>query len=71
MTTHNDVFGARATLEGVHGTVTYYHLGALAQRGIQGLERLPFTVKIILENALRYAGIMPAYRQGGFLCADT
>ena len=33
MTTHNDVFGARATLEGVQGTVTYYRLNALAQRG--------------------------------------
>src|SRR6266702_954960 len=56
MATHNDVFGARATLDGVQGTVVYYHLGALAQLGVQGLERLPFTVKIILENALRYAG---------------
>src|SRR6059058_4245178 len=56
MATHNDVFGARVTLEGVQGSVTYYHLGALAQHGVQGLERLPFTVKIILENALRYAG---------------
>src|SRR5438876_2212908 len=56
MTTHNDVLGARTILDGVRGTVAYYRLGALAQRGIQGLERLPFTVKIILENALRYAG---------------
>ena len=55
MATHDDVFGARTTLDGVQGTVKYYHLGALAQRGVQGLERLPFTVKIILENALRYA----------------
>ncbi|HET9919753.1 MAG TPA: aconitate hydratase AcnA, partial [Ktedonobacteraceae bacterium] len=53
MTTHDDVFGARATLEGVHGPVTYYQLAALAKRGVQ-LERLPYTVKIILENVLRH-----------------
>ncbi|HVB24953.1 MAG TPA: aconitate hydratase AcnA [Ktedonobacteraceae bacterium] len=56
MSMHNDVFGARATLEGAHGKVTYYSLEALTKRGIQGLEKLPFTIKIILENALRQAG---------------
>jgi aconitase A len=53
MTTHNDVFGARATLESAYGSVTYFHLAALAKRGVQ-LDRLPYTVKIILENALRH-----------------
>ncbi len=53
MTTHNDVFGARATLESAYGPVTYFHLAALAKRGVQ-LDRLPYTVKILLENALRH-----------------
>ena len=56
MSMHNDVFGARSTLEGAHGTITYYRLEALTSKGVQGLEKLPFTVKIILENALRQAG---------------
>ena len=56
MATYKDVFGARATLEGAHGPVSYYRLGALAEHGVAGLERLPFTVKIILENLLRHAG---------------
>ncbi|GCE13753.1 aconitate hydratase AcnA [Tengunoibacter tsumagoiensis] len=58
MATYTDVFGARATLDGLQtgGTIAYYRLGALAERGVQGLERLPFTVKIILENLLRHAG---------------
>ena len=56
MSMHNDVFGARATLAGAHGIVTYYRLEALTNKGVQGLEKLPFTVKIILENALRQAG---------------
>ncbi|HEV2659107.1 MAG TPA: aconitase family protein, partial [Ktedonobacteraceae bacterium] len=53
MAAYKDVFGARATLEGAYGTVTYYRLNALEQHGVQGLDRLPFTVKIILENMLR------------------
>ncbi len=54
MTTYKDVFNARATLNGSYGTVTYYRLAALAERGVQGLERLPFTIKILLENMLRH-----------------
>src|SRR5437868_10077983 len=56
MTTQNDVFGARTTLKGVSDNIIYYQLDALTKRGITGLERLPFTVKIILENLLRHAG---------------
>ncbi len=59
MTTYKDVFGAREVLDsadGTHGAVHYYRLAALAERGVQGLERLPFTIKIILENLLRHAG---------------
>src|SRR5947209_3820343 len=56
MTTQNDVFGARTTLKGVSDSIIYYQLDALAKRGVTGLERLPFTVKIILENLLRHAG---------------
>ncbi len=56
MTAHNDVFGARAKLQGVADTVIYYRLDVLAERGVSGLERLPFTVKIMLENVLRNVG---------------
>ena len=56
MTTHEDVFSARTTLQGTQRKVIYYRLDALTQHGVQGLERLPFTVKIILENVLRHAG---------------
>ena len=55
MTAYKDVFGARATLKGAYGTISYYRLEALAQRGVQELNRLPFTVRIILENMLRHA----------------
>src|ERR1700730_7558874 len=56
MTAHNDVFGARAKLQGAVDDVIYYRLDALTERGITGLERLPFTVKIMLENVLRNVG---------------
>jgi aconitase A len=56
MSTHNDVFNARTNLEGVPGSITYYRLSALKKRGVQQLDRLPFTVRILLENALRHAG---------------
>ena len=56
MTVQNDVFGARANIESARGTIIYYQLESLARHGVAGLDRLPITVKIILENALRYAG---------------
>ncbi len=56
MISHKDVFGARTPLKGAVGTIFYYNLESLTQQGVQGLDRLPFTVKILLENALRQAG---------------
>ncbi|MBX5452027.1 aconitate hydratase AcnA [Thermogemmatispora sp.] len=53
MANYNDAFQARSKLSGSYGTVTYYRLGALSSQNVQ-LERLPFTVKILLENLLRH-----------------
>ena len=44
MTTHNDLLEARAALESASGTIIYYQLESLTKWGVQGLERLPFTV---------------------------
>jgi aconitate hydratase len=55
MAAYKDVFGARTTLQGSYGTIHYYSLGALSGRGVQSLDRLPFTVRIILENLMRQA----------------
>ena len=54
--TYNDVFGARSTLEGAYGKLTYYRLASLSEKGVENLDRLPFTVRIVLENLLRNAG---------------
>src|SRR5438309_8292696 len=56
MTTRKDIFGARTRLQGSQDEVVYYQLDALTRHGVQGLDRLPFTIKIILENLLRHAG---------------
>jgi aconitate hydratase len=48
-----DFFNARDTLETEHGTYTYYRLDALEKAGLTDLKRLPFSVRVVLEAALR------------------
>jgi len=54
MTSKSDAFAARAQLQSPSLTVDYYRLGALAKEQGVALDRLPFTVKILLENVLRH-----------------
>jgi len=53
-----DPIGARALLTSPLGdTVAYYRLDRLVETGmLDSLDRLPFTVRILLENVLRKAG---------------
>jgi aconitate hydratase len=46
-------FGACSTLSTGSGTVYMYSLLALEHRGFSGISRLPFSLKILLENLLR------------------
>jgi aconitate hydratase len=55
-----DLFGTRAEL--IPG-VTYHRLGALAERGVADVSRLPVTVKILLENSVRNSAA-PSVRDG-------
>src|SRR3954447_13001794 len=49
-----DASGARAHLTTPSGTtVTYYRLASLAEQGVTDLDRLPITIRILLENVLR------------------
>ncbi|GAB4578681.1 MAG: aconitate hydratase AcnA [Anaerolineales bacterium] len=48
-----DPFGARATLTTPHGTYTLYRLDALEKAGLVTLAKLPFSIRILLEQALR------------------
>jgi aconitate hydratase len=49
----NDPFGARATLETARGPVTIYRLARLEEEGVGDLSHFPFSIKILLEAALR------------------
>ncbi len=51
---HPDSFGARDVLSVGARRYVYYRLGALADAGLVDLARLPFSLKILLENLLRF-----------------
>ncbi len=55
MATQNvsDSFGARAGFETEKGNINFYRLSKLEEDGIGKVSRLPFSIKIVLENLLR------------------
>jgi aconitate hydratase len=49
-----DAFGARATIETAQGRAAIYRLDALERGGVaHGLDRLPYSIKVLLEAVLR------------------
>jgi aconitate hydratase A / 2-methylisocitrate dehydratase len=56
ISSQSDPFGARAALETGQGAVGIYRLHAAAEAAGASVERLPHTVRILLENLLRRAG---------------
>ncbi|MGZ3666036.1 MAG: aconitase family protein, partial [Ktedonobacterales bacterium] len=57
--TRRDTFGARATLQAASGPVDYYRLSALAGQNVTPVDKLPFTLRILVENALRQHDLAP------------
>ena len=53
---HPNPFGSRGTLRLGSSDAVVYRLPELARRGVAELDRLPFSIRILLENALRHAG---------------
>ena len=51
-----NAFGSLANLNLSEGDTSFYRLGALEEQGLASLDRLPFSIRILLENALRHAG---------------
>ena len=49
----NHSFGARGTIDSGGIRAGIYRLSKLAQDGIGQIDRLPFSIKVLLENALR------------------
>ncbi len=55
--TRNDPFGALTAVELPEGPTSVYSLSRLESEGVvSSLDRLPFSIRILLENALRHAG---------------
>ncbi|MEC9072213.1 MAG: aconitase family protein, partial [Myxococcota bacterium] len=50
-----DPFGAKTTLETNSGSVNVFRLGALSDAGIGHVDRLPYSIKVLLESCLRNA----------------
>ncbi len=54
MTTSNtDFFGARDTFDTGSGKAAIYRLSQLEKKGIAKIDRLPFSIKVLLESVLR------------------
>ena len=52
-----DPFGALTRIDLPEGPTSFYSLSHLENEGvIDSLDRLPFSIRILLENALRHAG---------------
>jgi len=49
-----DSFGARATLEVRGARYEYFRLEALEKSGVGSLSRLPYSIRVLLENLLRH-----------------
>jgi aconitate hydratase len=49
----NDSFGARGTFDTGSGEAVIYRIQRLFEQGIGHVDKLPFSIKILLENALR------------------
>jgi aconitate hydratase len=55
-TTQPNPFGTRGTLSLGSQTATIFRLPELERKGVARLDRLPFSIRVLLENALRFAG---------------
>src|SRR5882762_10009456 len=53
MPTINNPFGSEAKLSTKAGDVTIYSLEKLEQLGLAKLDKLPFSIKVLLESCLR------------------
>ena len=58
-----NAFGSLATLNLSEGETSFYRLQTIEEQGLASLDRLPFSIRILLENALRHAG-------GGYVSED-
>ena len=51
-----DPFGALTSVDLSEGAISIYRIGKLEEEGIAEVDRLPFSIRLLLENVLRHAG---------------
>ncbi|OKL44922.1 aconitate hydratase AcnA [Pseudovibrio exalbescens] len=54
MTTSLDSFGAKKTLKVGDKSYTYFSIPDAEKNGLEGVSKLPFSLKVVLENLLRF-----------------
>ncbi|MFD2248997.1 aconitate hydratase [Pseudochelatococcus lubricantis] len=54
MTTSNDTFNSRRTLQVGDKSYTYFSIPEAEKNGLEGASRLPFSTRVLLENLLRF-----------------
>jgi len=60
MSPESTSFDAKRTFETTDGTVNYYSLSALEKVGLLNISKTPYSIRVLLENALRKADDGPA-----------
>ena len=54
MTSSKDSFGARATIEVDGDSIDIFRLEALSKAGLGDVRRLPYSIRVLLENLIRF-----------------
>jgi aconitate hydratase len=60
---NNDYFNAQSTFRTSHGSYTYFRLSKLEELGLTQLDKLPFSIRIMLEAVLRQCNEVEVTRQ--------
>ena len=51
-----DPFGALTSVDLDEGPTSFYRIQKLEEDGLVNIDRLPFSIRVLLENVLRHAG---------------
>ena len=53
MAANKNPFGAKSTFDTGHGSATLYRLDKIDREGVGSVDRLPYSIRILLESVLR------------------
>ena len=70
MTKSLDSFKARKTLQVGDKTYTYFSIPEAEKNGLEGVSRLPYSLKVVLENLLRFEDGRTVTKQDILACAE-